>query len=297
MKHPLLPILLLLLLSCQKEDEAILDKTPTNLSTTIIYKEINGINPNLLSLDVYYNDLIESKKPVVVYIHGGGWAFGDKSNQLENKINLFQSLEYVLVSINYRLSPFPYEPDNPNRVMYPTHSIDVADAIKWIVENIGQYGGDATRIALLGHSAGAHLAALAATNQVFLKNVGLSFSNIKGVATIDTEGYDVLAKVQENNELYINAFGTDTHANTQASPILNITNSMAYPKFFVAKRGNPERLAIANNFINTLEQAGTWVAQVDGSTYSHEGINDAIGKPNETLVTNALKQFFEECFQ
>lgn len=105
------------------------------------------------------------------------------------------------MSINYRLSPFPYELDNPDRVLFPTHNIDVTDAIKWVTDNIDTYGGDVNNIALLGHSAGAHLVALTGTNPSFLNAVGLSFSDIRGIAAIDTEGYDILSEIQDNNNL------------------------------------------------------------------------------------------------
>lgn len=290
-------LLPLLLFNCTKEDDQPTDLQLANLSTSIEYKQIDGVEPNLLSLDIYHNTDIETKKPIIIYVHGGGWSIGDKANQIENKVNLFQSLNYLFISVNYRLSPFPYKLDNPDRVMYPTHNYDVADAIKWIFDNVDEYGGDINKIALLGHSAGAHLVALTGTNDSFLENVGLNLLNIKGVATIDTEGYDVLDKVQEGNDLYINAFGTDTNSNKEASPIYNIENGNPYPKFFIAKRGNEQRLAIANEFINNLETHEVFVSQVATSIYNHEEINDAIGAPNETLITNPLKEFFEQCFE
>lgn len=298
MKNSNLIFLAILLSACSKKNEVITEENiETNLSSSLEYKQVDGISPNLLSLDVYYNSAIDLKKPVIIYVHGGAWCIGDKSNQLENKINLFQSLGYVFVSINYRLSPFPYELNNPNRIRYPTHNRDVADAIKWVVDNIDQYGGESSKIVLLGHSAGAHLVSLTATNSGFLTNVGLSFSAIKGIAAIDTEGYNILSEVQDNNNLYINAFGTDSILNTQASPVLNIVNGPSYPKFFIAKRGNPNRMAVANNFINSLQQNGVAVSSVDGSIYDHDGINEAIGKPGEELITEALKQFFADCFE
>ena len=51
-----------------------------------------NVDPDLISLDVYYNSSIEEKKPVVIYAHGGGWRAGDKANQTENKVILFESL-------------------------------------------------------------------------------------------------------------------------------------------------------------------------------------------------------------
>ncbi len=267
------------------------------LLKTVEYKKLEDVNSNLLSLDLYYFSKIDIKRPVVIYVHGGAWSFGDKSSNIENKLNLFQSSNYIFVSINYRLSPFPFEIYNPDRIMYPAHNKDVADAIKWIYDNIDKYGGDKNKIALLGHSAGAHLVSLTGTNPNFLNDVGLSFSNIKGIASIDTEGYDVLAKIEENNNYYINAFGVNNTLNREASPIYNIVDGINYPKFFIAKRGNSARIKIANDFINILKSKGVAVFEVDGSVYSHSEINEAIGKKDEKVITGDLKQFFEECFK
>ncbi len=291
----LLSFLLILVVSCNNVHTSVLESR--DLSTTIRYKEIEGIDPNLLSLDIYYSSLIEQKKPVVIYVHGGGWSRGDKVKQLENKINLFKSLNYVFVSVNYRLSPFPYEVNNPERVMYPTHNRDIADAIKWVFDNISEYGGDPNNIALLGHSAGAHLVALTGTNPTFLNGVGLSFGNIKGIAVIDTAGYDVRAKVENGNRLYINAFGVDSNLNMQASPIYNVAKGVDYPKFFIAKRGNTNRIRSIDNFINALKENSIFVSQVNGSIYNHKEINQAIGQPNEKLITNKLILFFKDCFR
>ncbi len=59
------------------------DTESKNLTATIQYKQIDGVDPNLLSLDIYYNGLIEQKKPIVIYVHGGAWSFGDKANNVE----------------------------------------------------------------------------------------------------------------------------------------------------------------------------------------------------------------------
>ncbi len=268
-----------------------------NLSATVEYKHMEGVDPNLLSLDIYYSSLTGPKKPVVIYIHGGAWCIGDKAREIDNKIRFFQSLNYVFVSINYRLSPYPYKLESADRIMYPMHSRDVADALKWVWDNIGSYGGDSNKIALLGHSAGAHLAALTGTDPQFLSGVGLSFSNIRGIAVIDTEGYDVAVKVEEGSKPYINAFGNDRGRNIQASLLHNLKKDVSYPRFFIVKRGSRNRIEAADNFINTLQRNGVFVSQLDASVYSHSEVNKAIGRPGETLMTNALKHFFEECFK
>lgn len=282
------------LISCSKND----DVAPTNsdyTKTTIAYKTVTGVDANLLSLDVYHFGET-AQKPVVVYVHGGAFSIGDKANSLDNKKNLFSSLGYIFVSVNYRLSPEVYS-TSPDRVMYPTHNNDVADAVKWIYDNIGTYGGDKQKIALLGHSAGAHLVALTGTSSKFLPARGLPLNTLKGVATIDTEGYDVVAQGNDGNEVYLNAFGQANTFWQEASPIYNVSAGTSYPPFFVAKRGSATRIGYANAFITKLKSAGVSVTEITASQYDHEGINDAIGAPGETAVTEPLKNFLAQCFK
>lgn len=284
-----------LTLSCSKEEQSPPINSKYTPTKTIVYKQVSGVDPNLLSLDVYHFEKTIVKRPVVVYVHGGGWAVGDKANSIDNKRNLFESINYVFVSVNYRLSP------NNNilsdyRIKFPVHNNDVADAVKWIFDNIGTYGGDANNIVLLGHSAGAHLVSLTGLSQQFLPARGIALTQLKGVASIDTEGYDVEAQVNDNNITYINAFGTNVNDLVDASPVQQIDNTKNYPPFFVAKRGSVTRINIAENFIETLTAAGVSVSTVTASQYDHEGINDAIGAPGETAVTEPLLEFLESCF-
>ena len=292
---PTAPILLigLLLFSCSP------DSTPTALPeseeiSTVRYAEIDGVDPNLLSLDVYHESPAVSSRPVVIYVHGGGWQIGDKANQIDNKVRLFRQVDYVFVSTNYRLGG---NGQGADQVKFPIHNQDVATAIRWVTDNIEDYGGDPDRIVLLGHSAGGHLVALTGTNERFLEEVGLSLSNLRGVAAIDTEGYDVGLKVREGNRIYTSAFGTDAEVHRNASPIYNVEAGKGIPKFFVAKRGLPARVEIADRFLDSLRDNGVDTYEVDGSGYTHQGINEAIGREGESVVTPGLVEFLGVCFE
>jgi acetyl esterase/lipase len=166
------------------------DKSDSYIINTIQYKTINGVDQNLLSLDIYHFRQTTPSTPVVIWVHGGGWVTGDKSNQLNNKLNLFSSLGYLFVSINYRLSPSDTS-FSTSRIMYPTHNEDVADAVKWVYDNVKNFGGNKEKIVIMGHSAGAHLVSLTGTSSTFLPARGIALNAIKGIVSIDTEGYDV----------------------------------------------------------------------------------------------------------
>ena len=78
--------------------------------TTVQYKMIAGSDSELLSLDVYSTASQEEKQPVVIWVHGGAWAYGSKEHSMPEKVPFFENLGYVLVSVNYRLSPFSGRP-------------------------------------------------------------------------------------------------------------------------------------------------------------------------------------------
>ena len=248
-----------------------------------------GVDNNLISLDVYNSRQYTGNRPVIIWVHGGAWSGGDKANQLNNKLNLFNSLNYILVSVNYRLSPY---------FKYPEHNRDVANAIKWVYDNIIFYGGDKNKIALMGHSAGAHLVALTAVGSRFLPNRGILPTALRGVICIDGEGYDLfdlsINGGPQQKQNILNAFGSDVNLLKEASPYYNIRSS--YSPFFIAKRGTAERIASANKFINALWTTGTYVKDIEVNMYTHEGVNDAIGAPGETYITTPLVAFLNQRF-
>ena len=96
-----------------------------------------------------------SGTPVVVFIHGGGWSGGDKGVFTPADIQKFTARGYATVNINYRLAS-----DAPS-VHDPIMSNDVTAALDFVAAHATEYNVAASRFALVGHSAGAHLAMLA----------------------------------------------------------------------------------------------------------------------------------------
>ncbi len=230
-----------------------------------------------------------------MYVHGGGWVTGDKSNNIEDKVKLFRSLDYVFISTNYRLSPETTTSD-PEALRHPSHSEDLADAIRWVYDHIDDYGGDHNAIALIGHSAGAQLVALTGANERFLNGVSLELSDISGIACIDTRGYNIAELVAEENETYINAFGDNPIDHQDASAIAHISELKEHPAYLIGKRGSVARINSAEEFISTLIAAGVEVFTLETSKYDHSGVNAAIGMTGEDLITPALIDFFDKLF-
>lgn len=104
-------------------------------------------------LDVYRHRDAPAESPVLLQIHGGGWVLGQKEQQGVPLMMRMAARGWTCVAINYPLSP---------RARWPEHIVAVKQAIAWIHEHIGEYGGDPSFLAVTGGSAGGHLAALAA---------------------------------------------------------------------------------------------------------------------------------------
>jgi acetyl esterase/lipase len=112
---------------------------------------------DLQRLDIYSPTQGKPPYPVVVIIHGGGWTMGDKRGELPlAAIPGFLALGFAVASINYRLAP---------DAVFPAQLLDVKAAIRYLRHTATEFGLDPDRIAVVGESAGAHLAALLGTTQ------------------------------------------------------------------------------------------------------------------------------------
>lgn len=255
------------------------------------YKELPGVKPKRHSLDIYSSGM-DRKKPVIVFVHGGGWLLGDKATKIKRKVRLFTELDYVFVSVNYQLSSFFNK-----KVQYPAHINDVADAVQWVFDHIEKYGGDRSKIVLMGHSAGAQMISLLATSPEFLPSRGIARENIKGIISMDTEGYDVYGMCNEGVKIYKRIFGEDPEKWKAASPILHIKEGVRYPNFLIFMRGKPYRFEMANNFANKLKSAGTNVQTASGEPYGHFKLNNIVGSKKDTIVTPKILDFIEDVLQ
>ncbi len=130
------------------------DKIGLKIERDIAYGE-----QSLQKLDIYQCAVgKDSPSPVLLQIHGGGWLekAGSKREQALPLIELMAKNGWIVVSIDYQLSP---------TVAMPEHAIDCKRALVWVKENIESYGGDPNFVVVTGGSAGGHLSSITALTE------------------------------------------------------------------------------------------------------------------------------------
>jgi acetyl esterase/lipase len=198
-------------------------------------------------LDVYRPDGAV-RAPFAVFIHGGGWAVGDKSQYAAVGARLARE-GIVTAIVNYRLSP---------PAQHPAHAEDVARAVAWCYRQAPYYGADRERFYVLGHSSGAHLAALVALDPTYLAAEGLRSSVIRRLVGIAGVGYDL-------DESYATplltpflepVFGSDCSRWAQAAPLGHVTSAAPAALLIHGLSDTDAPPASTQVFATTLQKAG-----------------------------------------
>ena len=246
-------------------------------------------------LDVYSPDNAKNL-PVVFWIHGGGWQGGDKT-LVQGKPKMFVDKGFVFVSTNYRLLPM---------VDMGTIVRDVAKSIHWVHDHIAEYGGDPKRILVMGHSAGAQLAALICTDDRYLKAEGLSLAIIKGCVPVDGDTYDVpmmidagaarrkaLGQPEPKFGHYVK-FGSDPVKHRDFSAVNHVTRDKGISPFLMLYvADHADTTAQAQRLASVLTEAGIPAKLFGAKDTEHSKINDNLGQPDDPS-TKALFEFVGE---
>lgn len=153
------------------------------------------------------------KSPIIVMVHGGAWAFGSKEARgvVDNKVAHWLPKGFIFVSVETRLLPTA----DPLQ-----QAADVAAALAAVQRQAASWGGDPSRIVLMGHSAGAHLVALVSADHSIAQKAGVK--PWAGTVALDSAAYDVSSIMERPNHprLYDRAFGNDPLFWRKASPAL-----------------------------------------------------------------------------
>ncbi len=259
---------------------------------TIEYRSVDGVDPNLLSLDIHA-PAAPSSCPVVVWVHGGAWQLGDKSTAATNvKAAHFVSQGYVFVSVNYRLV------EESNDVRWPDFGNDAAAATAWVIDNAEDIGVDPERVALVGHSAGGHLVSILGTNPDLLAAAGSSRDDVACIVALDSVTHDLTDPPTFERDIVQAAFGDDIAVLSDGSPTLQATEHAGdgpVPDYLIVTRGRDVRLESAARLEASLLAAGASASVYDASPYTHRDVNVELGESGESNITPAVTEFLADC--
>jgi arylformamidase len=235
------------------------------------------------------------KRPIVFWIHGGGWQGGDKSD-VGVKPRAFTDRGLVFVSTNYRLLP---------NVDMETLVRDVAEAVGWVRDHAAEYGGDPDRIFLMGHSAGAQIAAILCTDDRYLKSAGVPLSSLVGCVPVDGDTYDVPAIIETGETRrrvhgqpqptfgHRQKFGDDPRKHVDLSAVTHVRADKGIPPFLILHvAGGHDTTAQAHRLSTVLKEAGIAATVFAAPETTHRSINENLGVPGDA-VTKAVFDFVD----
>jgi acetyl esterase/lipase len=215
--------------------------------------------------------------PVVMFVHGGAWFFGDKDffGVHEAIGRMFARHGIGSAVISYRLSP---------SVQHPEHEKDVARAFAWLHKHVKEYGGRPNELFVCGHSAGGHLVALLGTDESYLKAEGLTLADVKGVMPIS--GVYVISDIH----FFDAAFGKDKDVRKKASPLFDIHPGC--PPFCIVYGDDdfPTCGAVSETFCETLKESKIEAEAHEINGRSHIEIITGAGKDDDPCA-KALVDF------
>ena len=225
-------------------------------------------------LDVYLPAQAKAA-PIIFMVHGGAWMIGDKgaSAFVSNKVAHWLPKGYILVSSNYRMSRQPNPLDQAD---------DIARALAFVQAKAPSWGGDPTRVLLLGHSAGAHLVSLLAADPRIVTSKG--GTPWLGTIVLDSAAYDLVEIMQRKHpRIYDRAFGKDPAFWADSSPYRRLTAAPA-PMFLVCSTRRSDACPPAQTFASKATELGgkVTVLPVD---MKHGELNKELGLPSDYTAT------------
>jgi acetyl esterase/lipase len=222
-----------------------------------------GDNPRQ-RLDVYRPRDASGARPVIVFFYGGSWDSGSRESYLFVAEALV-SRGFVVVVPDYRVYP---------EVVFPGFLEDAASAVAWTKRNAARFGGDPAKVFVMGHSAGAHIAAMIALDPQFLAREGLTPAALSGFIGL-AGPYDFLPL---KNETLKRIFAPpETIARTQP---INFVTAAAPPALLASPEtdssvspGNSQRLAAR------LREKGVSVTELRYPKLNHYTIVGSLAAP------------------
>jgi acetyl esterase/lipase len=227
---------------------------PVQVRKDLVYAQRADLS---LGLDLYLPGPIGKPVPLVILVHGGGWASGQRTNFAPLAARL-AARGYAAATVSYRLS---------GQARYPAAIDDVKEAVSWLRKSAGSFGIDPSRVAIAGGSAGGQIASLVGMLE---PQAIRAVVNIDGLSDFTTEearkneddpakkpsaaGAWFGGRYSEKEALWREA-SPITHAGKDSPPVLFIISGV--PRFSVGREAMAAKLASHGIYSDTVALPGT----------------------------------------
>jgi arylformamidase len=240
----------------------------------------------LEKLDVYLPPKTARKAgaPIIVMVHGGGWCVGDKMSGgvPGSKVTRWTPQGFVFVSVNY-----PMVNEGKDALAQAQH---VARAVAFIQAKAADWGGDGTKVILMGHSAGAHLVSLVNADADIRK--AQNVAPVLGTVSLDAGAVDVVKQMPAVYDFlkvrYREAFGETEAGWIAASPFHQLERGAAPWLGVCSTTRKDDPCAQARDYVAKSKGLGI-DAQVLPQRKSHAEINKEMGE--DGAYTSAVERF------
>ena len=207
-------------------------------------------------------------KKVIIFYYGGNWDSGERADY-KFAAEALVSHGYIVVIPDYRVYP---------EVLFPGFMADPVSAAKWVKANIKKYNGDANKVFLAGHSAGAHIAVMMAINPEYLAVASLKPNDFVGVIGL-AGPYDFLPLTSERLKVI---FGAE--AQRWKSQPINFVDGKNPPLFLAI--GTKDNTVWPRNSINLTKKIKENNGLVEMHEFAGYGHIDMVAKLAKPLRGN-----------
>ena len=218
-------------------------------------------------LDIYLPKAPEKStalKKVIIFYYGGNWDSGERADY-KFVAEALVGQGYIVVIPDYRVYP---------EVLFPGFMADPVSAAKWVKTNIKKYNGDANKVFLAGHSAGAHMAVMMAINPEYLAEASLKPNDFAGVIGL-AGPYDFLPLKSDRLKTI---FGSE--AEQWKSQPINFVNGKNPPLYLAV--GMKDNTVWPRNTINLakkIKEKNGLVEVHEFASYGHVDMVSKLAKP------------------
>lgn len=216
----------------------------------------------------------------VVFVYGGGWHSGSRKCCTDIARRLV-ALGFGCVLVSHRLTP---------PAVFPAHAEDVAAAFAWTRAHVADHGGDPRRVFLAGHSSGAQLALIVATDPRYLAAHQLAPGDVAGVVGLsapvelapapDGQGFGDRLLAGKGADV----FSRDPVAMRDASPLSHVGPALPPALLVVGERDFPMLAADARAFAARASKLGHQVPVVIARGRDHLGVVAALAEPSSDVL-------------